>query len=176
MFEASLEDVSRADVPSDVIAVTRLTSPGNPPIAFGIVYDPARIVANHRYVVRARILLDGRLLFTSDAVYPVLTQGHPSTVSMILRRVGGNETASPGGQGQGLPPTGAPPLEKTFWRATELGSQRVTAANAAREPHLVIEEGGRVGGSDGCNRVTGTYERTGEAITFGRMAATDGLP
>lgn len=66
-------------------------------------------------------------------------------------------------------PTGTRPLEKTYWAATELAGKPVAAA---REPHLVFEQGGRVAGSDGCNRLTGTYELTGDAIKFGRMAAT----
>ena len=44
VFEAALEDVSRADAKAENIAQTRVTSPGNPPIAFSIAYDPARIL------------------------------------------------------------------------------------------------------------------------------------
>src|SRR5687767_12855193 len=54
VFEASIEGVSRADAPAETIATTRVPSPGNPPIAFTITYDPGRIIANHWYVVRAR--------------------------------------------------------------------------------------------------------------------------
>jgi putative lipoprotein len=36
VFEATLEDVSRADEASETISRTRLTSPGNPPIKFAI--------------------------------------------------------------------------------------------------------------------------------------------
>jgi uncharacterized lipoprotein YbaY len=74
VFEAALEDVSRADAPAETIARTRVASPGNPPIAFTIAYDPARILADHRYVVRARILLDDKLLFTTDTATPVITR------------------------------------------------------------------------------------------------------
>ena len=48
LFEALLEDVSRADAPAETIARTRLTSPGNPPIAFTSAYEPSKIVAGHR--------------------------------------------------------------------------------------------------------------------------------
>lgn len=48
VFEAFLEDVSRADAPAEVIGRVRLERPGNPPIPFEITYDPARIVASHR--------------------------------------------------------------------------------------------------------------------------------
>lgn len=32
VFEATIEDVSRADAPASVVARTRITSPGNPPM------------------------------------------------------------------------------------------------------------------------------------------------
>ena len=55
VFEAQLEDVSRMDAPAEVIARTALKSLGNPPFAFEIPYDPARIQSNHSYSVRGRI-------------------------------------------------------------------------------------------------------------------------
>jgi heat shock protein HslJ len=63
------------------------------------------------------------------------------------------------------------PFEGTYWRATELAGKPIAAKASEREPHLVFE-GGRVSGSDGCNRIMGSYERKGEAITFGQMAGT----
>ncbi len=78
VFEASLEDVSLADAPAKTIARTRVASPGNPPIAFTIAYDPARILPDHRYVVRARILVDDKLLFTTDTATPVITGRKPN--------------------------------------------------------------------------------------------------
>jgi putative lipoprotein len=62
VFEATLEDVSRADAPAEMIARQRIASPGNPPIKFTISYEPAKIIFNHSHVVRARILLDEKLL------------------------------------------------------------------------------------------------------------------
>jgi hypothetical protein len=56
VLEAVIEDVSRADAPAAMVARTRVVSPGQPPIAFTIAYDPARILADNRYAVRARIL------------------------------------------------------------------------------------------------------------------------
>src|SRR5688500_4004578 len=47
VFEAQLEDVSRADAAAEVIGKTSLPSPGNPPIRFAIGYDPARIQDGH---------------------------------------------------------------------------------------------------------------------------------
>ena len=57
LFEAALEDVSRAGAPAETIARTRAASPGIPLIAFTIASDRARILPDHRYVVRASLFL-----------------------------------------------------------------------------------------------------------------------
>jgi heat shock protein HslJ len=165
VFEAVLEDVSRADAPAATVARTRVASPGNPPIAFTIAYDPARILPEHHYAVRARILLDGKLLFASDTATPVITRGNPTSVSILLRRVRADQT------GSGDPPR-TRPLEGTYWRTTELAGKPTPAQDANREAHLVFHPDGRVSGSDGCNRMTGGYQLKGYAVTFGQMAGT----
>jgi heat shock protein HslJ len=157
--------VSRADAAAEEIGRTRLTSPGNPPIKFAITYDPAKLLAERRYVMRARILVDDRPVFSSDPATPVITRASPTTVSIMLRRVGTGQT----------PPTSAAatkPLERTYWRATELAGKPVPAQDAKREAHLVFQPEGRLAGSDGCNRFTGGYELKEGAITFGQMAGT----
>lgn len=88
-LEASLLDVSRADAAAAVIGKTTLENVGNPPYRFHIDYDPAQIVANHRYAVRVVLTKDNRLLFTTDQVYPVLTGGNPASAQVLLKRVAG---------------------------------------------------------------------------------------
>jgi putative lipoprotein len=159
VFEATLEDVSRADARAEVIGRARVESPGNPPIAFAIVYDPARIDPRHRYVVRAWILAGGKLLFFSDQSYPVLTAGHGGEVALTLRRMGVSQPQST--------------LENTYWKLVRLGEQAITAANSSNEPHLLLHpDTQRVSGSGGCNRLAGGYQLDGEALSFGRMAGT----
>jgi len=89
VFEATLEDVSRADAPAERLATYRREDAGNPPYGFELAYDPATIIPSRRYAVRARLTLAGRLLFTTDQVYPVITQGSPTEVDMVMKRVGG---------------------------------------------------------------------------------------
>jgi copper homeostasis protein (lipoprotein) len=48
VFEAILEDVSKADALAEVIGQTRTERPGNPPLWFEITYDPAHINPSHR--------------------------------------------------------------------------------------------------------------------------------
>jgi heat shock protein HslJ len=63
------------------------------------------------------------------------------------------------------------PLENTYWKLTRLGDMPV--APQQREPHFILNrEARRVGGSGGCNRLMGSYQLKGDALTFGRMAGT----
>jgi copper homeostasis protein (lipoprotein) len=100
VFEAVLEDVSRADAPAGVLGEARVAPAGQVPIRFRIAYDPARIDPARSYAVRARILVDGRLWFTTTDAYRVLTRGQGDQVELLLRRVSQSaERARPGALG-----------------------------------------------------------------------------
>ena len=86
-LEVVLADVSLADAPAQTIGSTTLADAGQPPYRFEIHYPPERIIASHRYAVRARLTHEGRLLFTTDQTYPVITGGHPSEVRLLLKPV-----------------------------------------------------------------------------------------
>jgi len=87
-LEVLLLDVSRADAPSQTIGSATLSDIGQPPYPFEVAYQPSQIVSSHQYVVRARLMHEGRLLFTTDRAYPVITAGHPTEVQLLLKRVG----------------------------------------------------------------------------------------
>lgn len=98
VVEVTLEDVSRADAPAQVVASTRIERPGQPPIPFTLAYDPARIDQSRTYAVRARITAGDRLLFTSTQHTPVLTRGNRREVAIMVQRAGGaTKEASPFG-------------------------------------------------------------------------------
>jgi putative lipoprotein len=88
VFEATIEDVTRAGTQSVVIGSTRIESP-RVPVSFSIGYDPARIDPSRRYVVRARITLNGQPLFITDISHAVLTAGAGNRVTILMRRVAG---------------------------------------------------------------------------------------
>ena len=88
LFEATLADVARADAPAEPLGRVTLGGSSGPPFAFTIPYDAARIDPRGRYAVRARITLDGQLLFTSDTLYPVLGAGQPDRVEILMHQVG----------------------------------------------------------------------------------------
>ena len=69
-------------------------------------------------------------------------------------------------------PVGARPLEGRYWKAIELAGKPTPTQEPSREAHLLFQAGGRVSGSDGCNRIMGGYELKGDSVTFGQMAGT----
>lgn len=81
----TLEDVSRADAPAVRLGEQVIATAGQQvPIAFEIPYDPAAIDPRHRYNVRARITVGDQLRFISTRAHPVLTQGAPSEVEIVV--------------------------------------------------------------------------------------------
>ena len=86
VFEATLEDVSQADVAATQVGRARLQPAGAPPFRFAIDYDRNLIDARHRYTVRARVLSGERVLLVSDMAYPVLTLGAGDKVHILLKR------------------------------------------------------------------------------------------
>jgi putative lipoprotein len=80
-----LQDVSQADASAKVISEQKITfGQRQVPIPFELTFDPAKIDPKHTYSVSARILAGNDVRFISDKSYPVLTQGNPSKVDVIL--------------------------------------------------------------------------------------------
>ncbi|MCY1202367.1 Type III secretion system lipoprotein chaperone (YscW) [compost metagenome] len=83
-----LLDVSRMDAPSVVLAEQRIPANGKqPPFAFELSVDAARIDPRMRYAVAARITRGEQLLFINDTQYSVLTQGNGTSANLMLVRV-----------------------------------------------------------------------------------------
>lgn len=66
----------------------------------------------------------------------------------------------------------SPSLFDATWVVVELAGTPVPLTPAERQPSLQFVAGGRVSGTDGCNRVQATYKVTGDRIAFGPIAAT----
>lgn len=89
VFEAILEDVSLADAPARILGRTEIRPAGQPPFAFALTYDASEIRPGHRYNIRARVLVDGALWFTSDRAHPVLTGEAQGPLRIPMRLVRG---------------------------------------------------------------------------------------
>lgn len=154
-----LQDVSRADAPSQLLARLTRDPAGNPPVAFRLAYDDAAIEPGHRYLVSARVTLGERLLFITDMAYPVRADGSdaPLDLRLVVARGGVSDA----------------PLRNTYWKLVRLDGQPVTVGARQREPHLILSgQGERVSGSGGCNRLMGAYTLDGEKLGFARLAST----
>ena len=82
-----LEDVSRMDVPAEVIASTQVEPQGGPPWAFSLPYDPEKLQERGRYVVRVRIEDDGRLLFINTESTPAFGRDPKTPLDIRVSRV-----------------------------------------------------------------------------------------
>lgn len=80
-----LQDISLADAPATVLATeTIVAGEGSVPFTFELSYDPATIDERNTYAVRAEIRDNDELIFTTDTIVPVITQGNPNTASITL--------------------------------------------------------------------------------------------
>lgn len=171
VLQVTVEDVSRADAPAEVLGRTEVQGRNAPPIPFVVEYPAAKILPGHRYGVRARITQGENLLFVTDTFIALPGSGESSPLELRLVR-----TAQ-------VPPAPAAPapastaqLENTYWKLLQLGSAAVRIAERQREPHLILQapdEGTRrVTGFAGCNRMMGSYTLEGDRIEFKQLAGT----
>lgn len=80
-----LRDVSLQDTAAPLIARQTIENPGQVPIDFRIEYSRDDINSRNTYAILARIIeSDGRLAFTNDTAYEVITRGYPNSVDMLL--------------------------------------------------------------------------------------------
>ncbi|NDJ83584.1 lipo-like protein [Vibrio campbellii] len=86
----ALEDVSLADAPAKVLAKQTFETEGKQvPLAFELSYNSNDIQPNHRYSLRARIEVDGKLRFINDTSIPVITdaeQTHETNIRLVGTR------------------------------------------------------------------------------------------
>jgi putative lipoprotein len=163
-----LEDIARMDVPSEVIATTRIVPQGGPPWAFSLAYDPRKLHDRGRYVLRARIEAGGQLLFISTRQMPAFDGSAGSPVEILVSRVG---WTPPDGSTSAHPPDVS--LTDTYWKLTEIDGQPAALGAGERELHMVLtSEGVRVRGFSGCNRFTGSYELNEDRLRFKVLAVT----
>ena len=160
--EFTLEDVSRQDVKSVVLAKQTIDPAPPVPISFQLPYDPAAIDPRMSYVVRATIGRGDSLLFVTDRAYPVLSRDHPDSVDLILVRSGG-----------GAAPVANAELVGTRWLLRTLRGEEIQPGEKPPFLQLSAEEDQPLAsGSGGCNTFRGGYTVDGAALEFGPAATT----
>lgn len=163
-IDVRLEDVSIADAPAKVVAENMFASLGQQvPIPFKLPYDPQAIQPSHRYSLRVQIKLGEDLLFTTTRAYPVLTNGAPSTVNVVVDPAGAPSAPAT----TPAPSASASPnaLRGTRWMLIELHGKPVTAMNPQKPAFLMLAtDQKRYTGSSGCNNLTGSFQLSGNSL------------
>lgn len=90
VIKVQLLDVSRMDAQANVLGEQLIKVDGRQvPLPFDITYDASRIRPQNTYVVRAWLEdAEGRMRFTTDQRYAVITQGAPTHVDLVMKGVG----------------------------------------------------------------------------------------
>jgi putative lipoprotein len=153
-----LEDVSRQDVAAAIVAESLTVTRGEQvPIPFELEIDRSTLDPRAQYALRAAIEIGCALAFATTTSHALPADGATTGIELLLEQVTAQAT----------------PLESTRWLLAELEGEDVASVGDERAPHLVFDAAAsRVSGSGGCNRLTGSFERNGDDLRFGPMAAT----
>jgi putative lipoprotein len=164
IVEVKLLDISKQDAPAVTIGEQVFTTSGQQvPFSFEIKYNPATIDPRYTYAVRASITFNGNLQFTTDTRYAVITQGNPSTVAMVLKRV--------------TTPTVVPALENTTWVLQSYG-QSGNLKSVLKDTEITTtfdSVKGQVAGSAGVNRYVGGYELKDNKLSVSKQLAVTAM-
>jgi putative lipoprotein len=169
VVDVRLEDISRADAPATILSQAQIQTKGKQvPIPFELPYDPKRIEPSHRYSVRATIHGgDGHLLFSSTQAHPVLTQGAPKMLDVVVQPVSATapERASTN--------PAAATLEGTYWKLVELRGKPAVSSPDNRNPYFSLRADKKnVVGNGGVNHLMGQYTLDGDKLRLSKIGST----
>ena len=176
----TLEDVSKMDVPSSIIAASTQALTGAPPYEFKLGYFEADVDSRMQYNLRATIMLDGELLFTSTEQLNPFREPEKDIVIMLSMVSATNEqppTVTSHDADTGLAVVSVDPLAElsnTYWKLLSLNEiDVVMAEEQKKEAFLQLRaDNNSVKGFGGCNAFTGGYKLNGNDLNFGPLAAT----
>jgi putative lipoprotein len=96
LIHVGLVEVRGKASESLVLVEQSFVAPGQVPIPFALAYDPKAIDPARHYAVRARITdSGGRVFWATPRPVPVLTQGHPEQVEVLVAPAGSYQIAPP---------------------------------------------------------------------------------
>ena len=85
VMEIRLVDFTQPDTRPQVLAERTESNPGQPPLHYRLLYNPAAIDPQHDYGVEARLLVKGRPIWVLPNPVPVITKGRPIVVELVLQ-------------------------------------------------------------------------------------------
>jgi len=166
-IEVVLEDAAKMDVAAELIAKRTVPAKVGPPYRVALEYYPSKLHGRGRYGVRARIVNDGQLMFTSTQFNPAFGAdgSHESSphdlVRVLVSRVAGARK------------TNATSITSTRWVLEKLRGEPAGLGAGGQTPHITLQGAEpRVSGFAGCNQISGGYTLAGDQLSFGQMAMT----
>ncbi len=171
-----LQDVSFQDVqPARIIAEQKIPTAGQQvPIPFRLPYAEADIDPAHSYAVLAMISAGDKMLFVSTAPYPVITNGAPKHVQILVQPVADGSAAHTTKERSGRAKSStSAELLGSEWKLVGLAGEAGADVSDGHGANLVLhEEGETLSGSSGCNRLVGTFKLHGHALYFEPVGLT----
>lgn len=83
-----LQDVTKVDAPSVILAEQKIPNAGNPPYKFELAYDAAAIKPDGKYGLYAKISVDGQQRFVTTEFVPAIVNGKPvEPLDVIVKMV-----------------------------------------------------------------------------------------
>ena len=83
-LEVELQDVTKVDVPSELLGRAVVENAGQVPIGFEIFVNATKFDQGHIYSVRGAIYDGNRVLFTTDKVYPVDLENLDGLLQIVM--------------------------------------------------------------------------------------------
>lgn len=155
-LHVTLEDVSKQDVPSEVISESISKTDGAPPYSFVLDYDESKIAKRGRYAIRAKITFGERLYFTSTEFIPAFDDSRDGPLEIVLSRA--QPLAS---------------LVNTRWKVLFINNAPATLGAGERELFFTLNEtDSSVSGFSGCNKIVGGFEYDESNLNFTQLAST----
>ncbi|MDR9891102.1 YbaY family lipoprotein [Pseudenterobacter timonensis] len=124
VLTVTLSDASMADAPSKVLAQKAVRTEGKqPPYSFVLPFKPSDVQPNARILLSAAITVDGKLVFITDTVKPVLNQGGSKAdltlvpvqqTAVPMQQSGGATTTVPSTSPTQVNPSNAVPAPTQF--------------------------------------------------------------
>ena len=63
-------------------------------------------------------------------------------------------------------------IKNTYWKLIRVADKDIPSVDNSRQPHILLNDDNRVTGSDGCNRLMGSYQLNANQLHFGQLAST----
>jgi putative lipoprotein len=130
------------------------------------------IEQSHTYAVAAKLILQGKVVFRSDTVHPVLTRGAGNTVEVLMVRSAAADGAQPRlpDEAGGHEASGdLDALVGPTWVAEDIQRRGVIDF---LQSHITFTAEGQAHGFGGCNNFTGGYRVEGATLELGPLAST----